>query len=149
MVTPTAVSSTMRSTRSSSARSWLATHNAARQRPSSSAHRFAAIGIEIVGRLVQQQHVRRLDQQPRQRHARPFAAAQRSEPAIQRQSRQAGFDQRGVEPGFQRPVGFGGVVERAGAAFEAAQAREIVGDTERLGDRQSVIGHLRERADRA
>ena len=37
MVTPTAVSSTMRSTRSSSARSWLATTTPPRQRPSSSA----------------------------------------------------------------------------------------------------------------
>ena len=124
-------------------------HHAASPAPEQFGDRLPAIGIEVVGGLVQQQHVRRLDQQARQRHARPFAAAQRSEPAIPWQSGQAGFDECRVEPGFQRPVGLGGVIERAGAAFEAAQAGEIVGDAQRLGDRQAVVGYLRECADRA
>ena len=117
MVTPTGVSSTMRSTRSSSARSWLATTHAAPPARQQFGDRLPAIGIEIVGGLVQQQHVRRLDQQARQRHARPFAAAQRREPAIHRQRGQAGFDQRRLDPAFQRPVGLGGVLERAVATF--------------------------------
>jgi sulfite reductase beta subunit-like hemoprotein len=48
-------------------------------------HRFMAVCIEIVGGLIQQQQVRRLDQQARQRGAGSFTAAERSQPAIRRQ----------------------------------------------------------------
>ena len=68
---------------------------------------------------------------------------------MQRQRRQSGFDQRRLHPGFQRPVRFSGVIKRAFAAFEPAQAGEIAGDAERFVDRQAFIGQLREHADRA
>jgi hypothetical protein len=50
---------------------------------------------------------------------------------------------------LQCPVGLGGIVQRAIAAFEPAQAGEAVGDTKRLGDRQAAIHALGEHADRA
>ena len=111
--------------------------------------RLPAIGIEIVGGFIEQQHVRRLDQKARQRDARSFAAAQGSDRAVQRQGRQAGFDQRRLHPGLQRPVGLCRVIERTFAALQPVQTREIAGDTERLADRQAFIGQLREHADRA
>ena len=109
---------------------------------------MATFAIEIVGGLIQQQQVRRLDQQARQRHPRSFAAAERREPTIGCQGGQADFKQRRVEPGRQRPVGLGGVIERVLAAFDAAKAGKAIGDAERLGDGQAVIGQLREHADR-
>jgi len=112
-------------------------------------HGLPAIGVEIVGGLVQQQQVRRLDQEARQRQARSLAAAQRGDRAMQRQRRQSGFGQCRQHPGFQRPVRFSGVIKRAFAAFEPLQAGKIAGDAERFVDRQPFIGSLRKHADRA
>ena len=111
--------------------------------------RLPAIGIEIVGGFIEQQHVRRLDQEARQCDARSFAAAQGSDRTIERQRRQAGFNQRRLYPGRQRPVRVCRVIERTFATFEPVQTREIAGDAERLADRQALIGQLREHADRA
>jgi hypothetical protein len=68
---------------------------------------------------------------------------------MQRQRRQSGVDQRGLHRRFQRPVGIGGVIKRAFAAFEPAQAGKAACDAERLLDRQPFIGQLRQHADRA
>ena len=71
---------------------------------------------------------------------------------MERQRRQAGFDQRRLYPRLQRPVRFRRVIERSftiHGRFEPAQTGEAAGDAERLVDRQSLIGQLREHADRA
>ena len=47
-------------------------------------HGLPAIAVEIVGGLVQQQQIRRLDQEARQREARSLAAAQGDDRAMQR-----------------------------------------------------------------
>jgi hypothetical protein len=112
-------------------------------------HRGAALGIEIVGRLVQQQQVRPLDHEPRQRHTRAFAAAERGHRPIERQCGQGRIGQRELYARFQRPVGDCGIVERAFAALKPPQAIESVGDAERLGNREALICRLRERTDRA
>jgi hypothetical protein len=53
------------------------------QRPVVRAQRLrqalARVEVEVVGRLVHQQQVARLDEQPRQRHARPLAARQHAD----------------------------------------------------------------------
>jgi hypothetical protein len=112
-------------------------------------HGQPSVDVEIVGRLVQQQQVRRLDQETRERHPCALAAAQVSDRAIQRQIRQAGFHQRGTQPGFQRPVGLRCIVQRAVAMFEPPQAREIAGDAKRLTDGLALVRKLGEHADRA
>ena len=112
-------------------------------------HSGAAPGIEIVGRLVQQQHVRRLDHEPRQRHARAFAAAERGHRPIERQCGQGCIGQRGLDARFQHPVGACCILERAFAALEPPQSVESIGDAERLGNREALICRLRERTDRA
>ena len=66
MLMPIGVSSTMRSTRSKSARSWLATRTPPCQRSSNCATACRPSAVEIVGGLVQQQQIRRLDQEARQ-----------------------------------------------------------------------------------
>ncbi len=73
-------------------------------------HGFAAIGVKVVGGLVQQQHIRRLDQQAGEGHACSFAAAEGSKQTIRWQSGQAGLNQRCVQPGLQCPVDLGGIV---------------------------------------
>ena len=112
-------------------------------------HGLPAGRVEIVGGLVQQQEIRRLDQEARQRQARSLAAAQGADRTMQRQRRQSGFGQCRLHPGLQRPIGFGRVVDRSFAALEPSQAGKAAGDAERLVDRQSLIGQLREHADRA
>jgi hypothetical protein len=47
-------------------------------------HGLPAVSVEIVGGLVQQQQIRRRDQQARQREARSLAAAQGDDRAVQR-----------------------------------------------------------------
>ena len=112
-------------------------------------HRFAAVGVEIVGGLVEQQQVGRLDQQPGQRNTRALAAAERSDRSVQRQGRQAGFRQRVIDAALQRPVGLHRIVERAFAAFEPAQPGDTVGDAEGLLHVETLVGQLREHADRS
>ena len=46
------------------------------------------LGVEVVGRLVEQQQVRRLQQQPAQRHAAPLAAGERRDVGIGRRTAQ-------------------------------------------------------------
>ncbi len=112
-------------------------------------HRLAPVGVEVVGGLVQQQHVRRLDQQAGQRHARSLAAAERRDRTVERQGGEADRSQRFADTAFQRPVGVSGVIQRALAAFEPAQAGEALADAERLRHSQAIVGQLGEHADRA
>ena len=148
-VTPTGVSSTMRSTRSSSARSWLATRMPPCQRSSNcaTACRPSASRL-LVGSSSSSTSGASISR-------RASATRVRSPPlreAIGRSSGKAG-----------RPVSTSAAcslvssVQSASAAsssepsprFEPAQTGEIVGDAERLRDRQAFIGQLREHADRA
>ena len=61
-------------------------------------HGLPSVRVEIVGRLVQQQQIRRLDQEARQRDPRSLATAQGNDWAMQRQGRQSGFGQRRLYP---------------------------------------------------
>ena len=137
-VMPTGVSSTMRSTRSSSARSWLATSTPPCQRASNSAtaSRPSASRL-LVGSSSSSRSGASISR-------RASATRVRSPPlseAIGRCSDSAG-----------RPVSTSaasirvssvqsasvGVIQRTVAAFEPAQTGEIAGDAQRLGDRQAV-----------
>ena len=75
-------------------------------------HGLPAVSVEIVGGLVQQQQIRRLDQEARQCDPRSLAAAQGDDRAMQRQRRQPGFGQRCLYSRFQRPIGVGRVFKR-------------------------------------
>ncbi len=46
------------------------------------------LGVEMVGRLVEQQQIRRLQQQPAERHAAPLAARQRRDVGVRRRQPQ-------------------------------------------------------------
>ena len=46
------------------------------------------LGVEMVGRLVEQQQIRRLEQQAAQRHAAPLAAGQRGDVGVRRRAAQ-------------------------------------------------------------
>ena len=59
-------------------------------------------GVEMVGRLVEQQQVRRLQQQAAERHAAPFAARERRDVGIGR--RQAQRVHRQLEPRVEVPA---------------------------------------------
>ncbi len=150
MLMPIGVSSTMRSTRSSSARSWLATRTPPCQRSSNCATACRPSASRLLVGLVQQQQIRRLDQEARQRHA-AFARRRSARRSGDRSGkrRQSSFDQRRLYPRFQRPVRLGRVIERTFAAFEPVQAGKSAGDAERFVDRQPFIGQLRQHADRA
>ena len=64
------------------------------------------LGVEMVGRLVEQQQVGRLQQQPAQRDAAPLAARQRGDVGVRR--RQAQRVHRQLEARIEVP-GVGGV----------------------------------------
>ena len=76
-------SSAMWSTVSSSSRSWLTMINGPRQRRTASVEQPAGPAVQVVGRLVQQQHVRLGQQQPGQRQQHGLAAGDRADPPIE------------------------------------------------------------------
>ena len=69
------------------------------------------LGVEVVGRLVEQQQIGRLQQQPAQRDAAPLAARQRRDVGVGR--RQAQRVHRVLELGVEIPGagGFDGVLD--------------------------------------
>ena len=94
----------------------------------------AAIGVEVVGRLVQHQHVRRVDQQPGQGQAGGLAAAQRAErPAQVEIGGQAQLGQRRGRPLLHRPVGGGEVLLVALPRQQPVEPGQGRGDAERVG----------------
>jgi hypothetical protein len=84
MLMPIGVSSTMRSTRSSSARSWLATRTPPCQRSSNCATACRPSVSRLLVGSSSSSRSGRLDQEARQREARSLAAAQRDDRAMQR-----------------------------------------------------------------
>jgi hypothetical protein len=46
------------------------------------------LGVQVVGRLVEQQQIRRLEQQPAERHATPLAARERGDVGVRRRTAQ-------------------------------------------------------------
>ncbi|MNI22210.1 hypothetical protein D3C73_757620 [compost metagenome] len=103
----------------------------------------AGLGVQMIGRLVQHQQVRRRQLQPRQPQARLFAAAQLRRMTIQRQIGQTDLDQSRLHPLFQRPVRLGHVVQRTFARQHAMQDGQRRSDTQRLGDRLIIARRLR------
>ena len=95
----------------------------------------AALGVEIVGRLVEEQEVGIGEEQRRERNPRLLAAAQRCQSPVGIKTGQADVGEGIVEAGLQRPVGFGCVVKRAVAGRKSCQPGEGFRDAEAVGDR--------------
>ncbi len=85
---------------------------------------FDGLGVQVVGRFVEQQHVRLLQQQPAQRHAALFAARQRADHRVpRRQAQRVGghfqllFQQVRIAGGQDRlqPLLLGGELVEVGA----------------------------------
>jgi hypothetical protein len=91
---PRSSSSRRVANRCNRARSWVTNSNPPRNSSSSCFQPLDGFQIEMVGRLVQQQHVRLADQRPAQQHPPPPAAGQFGEWRVSRQLQAAdhGFD---------------------------------------------------------
>jgi hypothetical protein len=101
--------------------------------PHQGSDRSATISVEIVRRLVQEQEVRRLDDETSDADARPLPARQGLEVTIQRQVGKPGLYECGADAALQGPVGG---VEVAGGAVprqDAFQHLQTVRDAERFG----------------
>ena len=148
-VTPTAVNSTMRSTRSKSARSWLATtippcqrssSAATAARPSASRLLVGSSSSSTSGASIM---------------SRASATRVRSPPLSEAIGRSSGSAGRDVSASAVATRASSvqsarvGIVERAFAPLEPPQSVESIGDAERLGNREALICRLRERTDRA
>ena len=65
----------------------------------------ATFSVEIVGRLIHQQNVRRRDPGARQRQSRPLPARERRKRSIERHAAQPDTIKSGLNPRLQCPVG--------------------------------------------
>ena len=84
----------------------------------------AAVGIEIVGRLVEQDQVRLGDDEGGERGAGALSAGERRQRPAGFETGETDLGERRRQPRFERPVRFRRVGERAGAGLQTAQAGE-------------------------
>ena len=96
---------------------------------------IASVGIEVVGRLVEQDQVRFGDDEGGERGARALAAGEAGERPVRRESRQVDLSQRGFQPRFERPVRFRRVGERAATGLQSAQAGKRRAEPHEVGER--------------
>ncbi len=102
-------------------RSWVMNTTAPSKFCSSCSSHSMAVEVEMVGRLVQQQHVGRADQRLRQRHALLPASGQVAHRPVRRQSE---LSQHRVDAVRQRPAA--ALVEPALQRVHAGQARRAI-----------------------
>ncbi len=114
------------------------------------AHGLAARVVEIVGRLVEQQHVRRIEQQPRDRQPRPLPAAEPGDIAREVEPRQPGPRKRVLEPRGAAPLGKRRVVLAAGSGLEPGHRRRAALATPRPAATEPCsAGSCRKQSERA
>ena len=98
----------------------------------------APVGVEIVGRLVEQDQVRIGDDERGKRGSGALAAGERGERPVGRDPGEIDRGQRRFEPRCKRPVGLGRVGERAPAGLQTAKAGEGRADAEEIGEGRAV-----------
>ena len=113
-------------------------HHAAAPAGQHPGHDRLGLDVEIVGRLVQQQHVGTRDQQPRQACPRRLAARQRRRRSLRIEPCQTDIGQRLVQSRRQVPVGFGKVGLVALPALDARQAIPGRADAQQVGQSRAV-----------
>jgi len=109
--------------------------------PQQGGHRLAAIGIEIVGRLVEQDDVGLGQDQPGERQAGALAAAERVEAALGGEVGQPDLLQSRLDAAGQGPVGRAGILDGAQSLFEPVEQSHGLGNTELLSNRHPLC-HL-------
>ena len=112
-------------------------------------HRRAARGIEIVGRLVEQQQIGRVEAQPRDPHPRSLAARKRRHAPVERHRVQPGLGKRGGHALLQGPVGFGKVLRASLAGQHPGQLRQPFAHAEHFVDVPPARPFLAQHADAA
>ncbi|GGB57082.1 hypothetical protein GCM10011503_01840 [Henriciella pelagia] len=102
----------------------------------------AAGGVEIVGRLIEQEEVHLIQKQAGHGKARAFAAAERCDPAACVETRKAHLREGLLKAGLQRPVGMIKIFRRAVSGRNAGEARKLACDANGFGDSQAFIEAL-------
>ena len=96
-------------------------------------HRLAALPVEIVGRLVEQQEIGLREDERGESRARALPARQRGQRRVRLRIEAHLGESRG-HAGLQRPIGVGQLLGRGFAGLGAAQHHQRIDDAEQGGD---------------